>query len=65
MEPHTPETMASSLFIVQEFMSGNTLKASSLPCGLWQSAVKLRHQDLTTFRHICTCPTSFTYVACQ
>lgn len=31
VEPHTPETMASSLFIVQEFMSGNTLKASSLP----------------------------------
>lgn len=26
MEPHSPETMASTLFIVQEFMSGNTLK---------------------------------------
>lgn len=26
MEPHTPETMASTLFIVQEFMSGSTLK---------------------------------------
>ena len=30
VEPHTPDTMASTLFIVQEFMSGSTLKASSL-----------------------------------
>lgn len=29
MEPHTPETMASTLFIVQEFMSGSTLKVIS------------------------------------
>ena len=29
MEPHSPETMASTLFIVQEFMSGNTLKVLS------------------------------------
>lgn len=26
MEPHTPESMATSLYIVQEFMSGSTLK---------------------------------------
>ena len=26
MEPHTPESMTTSLYIVQEFMSGNTLK---------------------------------------
>ena len=26
MEPHTPESMTSSLYIVQEFMSGDTLK---------------------------------------
>ena len=26
MEPHSPESMTSSLYIVQEFMSGDTLK---------------------------------------
>jgi len=26
MEPQTPESMAASLYIVQEFMSGSTLK---------------------------------------
>lgn len=30
MEPHTPESMTSSLFIVQEFMSGDTLKVTPL-----------------------------------
>lgn len=30
MEPQSPETMASTLFIVQEFMAGNTLKVHQL-----------------------------------
>lgn len=30
MEPQTPESMTSSLYIVQEFMSGDTLKVHLL-----------------------------------
>ena len=46
MEPHTPESMTSSLYIVQEFMSGDTLKVQccAVACAfMWKIPVVGQH----------------------